>query len=397
MTGLRADGGAAWVVRRAAKAAVAGALCAAGARWVVRSVARRAAGGPRVLILSYHLPVPEVERAPRTVLPSLLVSRPTLRQQLQQVAREREVVSLDVACALLAGGAPAGGAGRGPDVAVVTFDDGYAGVHDVALPLLRELRLPATVYVPTGYVGTRRRLLHDRLFAALAELHRRRLLPQAAGLPVELQAPLDACAGDGPADTLDRLIARLPHERLRAVADALDRRLGLREQDLPPETRVMSWAELRALEAAGVEVGGHTVEHVALVNVARGVARAEIAGCHARLAQELGERPRHFAYPNGYHSPGLRRAVAEAGFASAATTEDVENRRGGDLFALKRKTLWENSTLGATRYSAAVAACNLDGVFGALGWRRAATGERPDRPEPEAGPPSAPPGRAAAG
>ena len=111
----------------------------------------------------------------------------------------------------------------------------------------------------------------------------------------------------------------------------------------------------------------------------RGVARAEIEGCRDEIARRLGEPPRHFAYPNGYYTPRVRAAVAAAGFASAVTTEDVENRRGGDPFTLKRKTIWENSTLGATRYSEALAACNLDGVFGALGWRRAATGERPDR------------------
>ena len=159
----------------------------------------------------------------------------------------------------------------------------------------------------------------------------------------------------------------------------------MREQDLPSETRVMDWEQLRALEAAGVDVGGHTVNHVALVNVSRERARAEIHGCQHDLALQLDERPRHFAYPNGYYSPGIRRAVGEAGFASAVTTEDVENCHGGDLFALKRKTIWENSTLGATSYSASLAACNLDGVFGALGWQHSPTGERPDRsPDGEA-------------
>jgi hypothetical protein len=76
--------------------------------------------------------------------------------------------------------------------------------------------------------------------------------------------------------------------------------------------------------------------------------------------------------------------VAECGFASAVTTEDLENCRGGDPFTLKRKTLWENSTLGATGYSSALAACNLEGVFGVLGWQRATLGERPDPGEESA-------------
>jgi len=379
--GERADNSARWIVRRAAKAAVAGALCAAGARWVVRSVARRSAGGTRVLILGYHLPVADFTSSAREVLPSLLVSAATLRRQLQQLAREREIVSLDEACRRLQ--APPSPISRIPDVAVVTFDDGYAGVHELAFPVLRDLRIPATVFVPTGYIGTSRRLLHDRIFAALSELARRRVLPQAAGLPAQLQALLDCCAGDGVAATLDRLIARLPHHALGAIAGALEKRLGTSEEDLPATTRLMSWEDLRAMQAGGVEVGGHTVNHVMLANVAPSLARAEIEGCRDDISNELGEPPRHFAYPNGFYTPRIRASLAAAGFTSAVTTEDVENRRDGDLLTLKRKTIWENSTLGAMRYSEALAACNLDGVFGALGWQRPARGERPDRADDE--------------
>jgi peptidoglycan/xylan/chitin deacetylase (PgdA/CDA1 family) len=380
----RADDSAGWRVRRAMKVAVAGALCTAGARWLVRSVARRVAGGTRVLILSYHLPTRDFAADAARVLPSLLVSAATLKRQLEQLAREREIVTLEEACHLLdAPAAPPSRRASAPDVVVVTFDDGYVGVREEALPILQHLKVPAVVYVASGFIGTSRRLLHDRLFTTLGELWRRRLLPQAAGLPPHAQALLDACAAAGPGSTLDRLIARIPHHPLSELADALERRLGLRETDLPPATRLMQWDDLRALQAGGVEVGGHTVNHVALANVPFARARAEIRGCREQIAAAMGEPPRHFAYPNGYYTARIRQAVAEAGFATAVTTEDTENRHAGDPLTLKRKTVWENSTMGARRYSSALAACNLDGVFGALGWQRPVSGERPDRPEPE--------------
>src|SRR3990172_8544414 len=125
-----------------------GGRCGAGAGWFSRPAARRSAGGTRVLILGYHLPVADFTSSAREVLPSLLVSAVTLRRQLQQLAREREIVSLDEACRRLQ--APLSPISRIPDVAVVTFDDGYAGVHELAFPVLRDLRIPATVFVPTG-------------------------------------------------------------------------------------------------------------------------------------------------------------------------------------------------------------------------------------------------------
>jgi peptidoglycan/xylan/chitin deacetylase (PgdA/CDA1 family) len=376
----RADNSAKWIVRRGLKAAVATALCAAGARRIVREARRRAAGGPRVLIVSYHRPTGDFHGDALASLPSLLISAATLKRQVEQLARERDVVSLEDACRLLSS-PPSPRAQRASDVAVITFDDGYAGVHDEALPVLRALGVPATVFVPTGYVGTRRRLAHDRIFGALRQLAGRGVAPHEAGLEPRLQALLDGCAAAGPASTLDRLIARLAHGDLAAVAAALERRAGLSEGDLPPGTRIMTWEELREAKAAGIDVGGHTVEHCVLSSMPLSRARAEIEGCRDDIAAHLDAPPRHFAYPNGYHTPGVRRALREAGFTAAVTTEDVENRRGCDPFTLKRKSLWENSTLGAVGYSASVAACNFDGVFGAIGWQRPTPGERPDAGE----------------
>jgi len=379
----RADSSAVWILRRAAKAAISGALTAVGIHHAVELVRRRQAGGSRVLILSYHRVTPAFQASARESLPSLLVSARALRRQLEHVGRSRELVSLETARRILA--EPARRGVR--DVAAVTFDDGYAEMVEHALPVLRALRVPATVFVATGYLGTSRRLPHDRLYATLCELEARGIPFERSQLPPDLQVLLSACAEAGPASTLDRLIARLSHDRLTALADALERRLARDARDLPPGTRLATWEDVRALDAAGVDVGGHTVNHAVLANLPLAEARREVEGCRDAIAAHLGRPPRHFAYPNGYHTPGVRNLVRTAGFQAAVTIEDEENRHGGDPFELKRKVLWENTTLGAVGWSSSVATCNLAGVFSALGLSRPVPGARPD-PMPEADPPA---------
>ena len=39
-----------------------------------------------------------------------------------------------------------------PRTFAVTFDDGYASIHDYAWPILRELQIPATVFLATQYL-----------------------------------------------------------------------------------------------------------------------------------------------------------------------------------------------------------------------------------------------------
>ncbi len=373
----RADGSVRWILQRAAKAAVAGALTAAGIHRAVGVLRRRRAGGRRVLILSYHRVTPDFAAASREGLASLLVSVDTLRRQLELVGRSRELVSLAEALRILA--EPPG---QGQDVAAVTFDDGYAEVPEHAFPMLSRLRIPFSVFVPSGLVGTERRLPHDRLHASLRELTAQGIPYDRAGLAPQLQLLLSACAEGGPASTLDRLISRLPHDRLLAVADALERRLGRGERDLPAGTRLARWEDLRAMHAAGVDVGGHTVHHAALANLPLAEARREVEGCRDQIAARLATRPRHFAYPNGHHTPAVREIVGRAGFEAAVTIDDQENRHGGNRLALKRKVLWENTTLGPVGWSRSVATCNLEDVFTTLGLARPVLGERPD-PVPE--------------
>lgn len=368
----RADGSVRWRIRRALKVAVADALVLSGVDGAVRAWKRRQAGGARVLIVSYHRVTHDYQASAQEGLASLLVSSSTLRLQLAQLARTRELVSLADAQRVLAA-PPSRGASR--DVVSVTFDDGYADLHGVALPILAELRLPATAFVVTGYVGTDRRLPHDRIYAALAELSARGIEPRQAALPRPMQSALDACGGLGPAAALDLLIARLPPPALIELADALGRRVGQEQRDLPAATRLMDWEELRALQDAGVEVGGHTVSHAVLPLLSRREARREVEGCRDAIRERLGRAPRHFAYPNGYHTPAVRRLVEAAGYEGAVTTEDRENVRAGDPFRLQRKMVWENTTLGPTAYSGALATCNLEGVFSALGLARAVPGE----------------------
>ena len=372
----RADDSPKWILRRTVKVALAGGLAAAGAHRLVAALRRREAGGARVLVLSYHRATSDFAASAREALPSMLVSARTLRRHLEQVARTHDVVSLGEAARILA--EPRGTLRR--DVAVVTFDDGYADNHSVALPVLEALRMPATVFVATGFTGTPHRMLHDRLYATLGALAREKVPLERAGLPDPAQSLLGACAEPGVAATLDRLIACLPHSQLTLVAEALEARTGISERELPAGTRLLGWEELRALDAAGVEIGGHSVNHAVLPNLPRADARREIAGCREQIAERLGRPPRHFAYPNGYHTAEVRRLVAEEGFETGLTTEDRENLRGGELHAIRRKVLWENSTLGPLGYSRALAAAHFQGMFQALRLSRPVDGERPDGP-----------------
>ena len=363
------------VARRVGKGAVALALHYSGARELFSAVQRRAVGGRRVLILSYHRVVADFAQEAKRSLYSLNIEQKTFRRHLEVLQESHDIVPLEDALSVLDGTRQAA-----RDVATITFDDGYRDVYAHAFPVMRDLRVPGVVYVPSGFVGTDRRLGHDRLFTALRRMRERGIGPMAvgAGQPGERWL-IDGLDGNPqPEVALERLIARYPTPGLLRLADVLEDRLGLASYKPPEGELPMTWEMLREMDAHGIITGAHTAEHTVLTNQRLDDVRREIAQCKASLEKGLRKPVRHFAYCNGYYSAGVAQVLKAEGFASAVTTEDMPNTPGIDPFALKRKVLWENSSAGVLGlYSKPLIACQFENTLGMLALQRPVMGARP--------------------
>jgi peptidoglycan/xylan/chitin deacetylase (PgdA/CDA1 family) len=223
----------------------------------------------------------------------------------------------------------------------ITFDDGYADNHDVALPILQRHGLPATVFVASGFVGDGC-MWNDTVIAAVRGCERDVFtLDALGGEPVTAVTPTQRRA------LIERLLGALKHlapaERTAAVQH-LARQCGLSRQPRP----MMSADQVRALHRAGVRVGAHTVTHPILSVLDDAGARAEIAGSRQALESLLDAPVTLFAYPNGRpHQDYDARSVQfarEAGFTAAVSTAWGAARTGrADRFQLPRFTPWDRS------------------------------------------------------
>jgi peptidoglycan/xylan/chitin deacetylase (PgdA/CDA1 family) len=364
------------VARRAAKSAAASALHYSGAQDLISAVQRKAVGGARVLILSYHRVVGNLKLESERALPTLNIARDTFRKHIEVLCETHDVVRLDDALDVLAGKRAAR-----RDLAVITFDDGYRDVYDHAYPVLREMKLPAVAYVPSSFVGTQKRLAHDRLWSALKTMEKRGLGPMSVGVGGGYEALLLRSFDGAPSahDVLERLIADNPTPVLYGLAEALEDRLRIDRTEAPRGQLPMSWEMLREMAAHGIETGSHTADHTVLTNQPLDEARREIAACKNALEKGTGRPVRHFAYCNGWYSAGVAQALRAEGFVSAVTTEDMPNMPGVDPYALKRKVLWEMSSTGVFGWSKALAACQFNDTFGMLALQKPVLGARPTR------------------
>lgn len=269
-----------------------------------------AAARPRgtCVVLAYH----EVADDRTHCRGGSTVSSEVFEATIDLVAREYEPVSLDELVAAARGSATL------PRRAVhVTFDDGYRGVLDRAVPVLRRHGVPASAFICTAILdgGT---FWWDDLCDALRGARRPRLELEWSGQQLDLDVRADhehACS------TIRNLIAsgaspHRPQDAVRLVRAALD------SGGPGPLPRTLVWDELGELRQGGIAVASHTVTHPRLAALDDGELLSELTVSRRRLEERTGGEVRALAYPYGGRSSFDARtgpAAAAAGYELAFT------------------------------------------------------------------------------
>lgn len=225
-----------------------------------------------------------------------------------------------------------------PGSVVLTIDDGYRDFHEHAFPVLQRRGVNATLFVTSGFLDGQLWLWPDVLEYALMHTDRRELEASVDGRHHFLSFP-DIPARRLAARQLARISLGLPDETMRAWHGDLLRQLRVELPACPPPGyEPLSWDQVRELDAAGVEIGAHTITHPALSRVRPERLRHEIAGSKERIEQELGHTIRSFCYPNGTAddlSPLVKAEVQAAGFTCAPVAY-YDSNVTTDLFELRR-------------------------------------------------------------
>ena len=286
-------------------------------------------------VLTYHR-VADPEDTP-DLDPALVSATPdAFRKQMEHVKRRYRPVTLQQVHEAFLEGRPL------PDRAVhVTVDDAYRDFAEEAWPILRELGIPATVFVPTAYPDHPSRILWwDRLHRATLRGPGSEAWKRAVRAGREALAPLVPAGVETHRD-VRTLLRRLPHDETERFVDSTCREIGLDDVELSYQMpTVLSWDELRRLKREGVSFGVHTRHHAALASLAVTRMRSEIRGSIEDLTRELGPGPWPIAYPYGIYNPTVARVAREEGCTLGFTCDDGLNEPGmTDPFLLRRTNI----------------------------------------------------------
>ncbi len=139
---------------------------------------------------------------------------------------------------------------------------------------------------------------------------------------------------DGYTDFPDHAVPVLQRHGMTGTVYAVAGLLGgTNEWDTGPRFRLMDAGQLRAVAAAGLEVGSHTLTHARLAGADPAVLAAEVGESRRVLEDVLQAEVPGFCYPYGSYDDAAADAVRAAGYDNACVTGDYQP---GDRVTLPR-------------------------------------------------------------
>lgn len=279
----------------------------------------------RYLILGYHRV--KYPSKGQYMEPGMYVSPAAFEKQMRIIEEFFEVVSLEDICKKVPNS-------RKP-TCVLTFDDGWNDFYTNVYPVLKKYRYPATVFLPTGYIGNNKILWTD----AFARLMIKRKF-DAGFLSDYLKDELSRKKLNKKfnRNNLHELIDLVKAYSIKHSREIF---INILENDLKDEKQsdFLTWEQVFEMKGSGlISFGSHTSEHVILTSVSVDRVRDELRRSRDLLLSKklVNTDFIPFCYPNGSTGTDIAEEVKSAGYSCAVTVRRRWNDHTTDIYGLNR-------------------------------------------------------------
>ncbi len=258
---------------------------------------------------------------------------------------------------------------------VITFDDGWLDNYTYAYPILKEYKVPATIFVCTDLAGTDRKFWFHEIGHAIltkklspAQLNQA-LSTVAANSPQETDRRYtisDTLSGSSLLGAFLTLVKSLKAEQIDLLVRELQAANGVAVVDSREIRSLMNWEEIISMAPELIEIGSHGKSHLLLTAISKEDVADELAESKQEIEAKTGRTVVSFAYPNGSYDDTICRLVGEAGYQGAFVAGYAQ-KDPVNLFTLPRIGFHEGTTAaGGGKFSRALFKIMLSPAIRAL-------------------------------
>lgn len=242
-----------------------------------------------------------------------------------------------------------------PRSVVITIDDGYQSSYRLAFPVLKQLRVPATVFLATDFIDNKTFLWTDRTEYAINQAEPSRFDLKAGSVSdrgFSLAVEFDDQESRVTCEKQIRMkLKTVPQELRPKIIEILEQRVGRKlslESNSPEIYRALEWFEINEMIHSGlISIGSHSHSHVILTKCDPETVERELRFSKEIIEKRTGSSCRLFCYPNGEvgdFNHETKSCLKELGYTCGLTTVPGVNDKNSDVFELKRRgTPWGGS------------------------------------------------------
>lgn len=314
---------------------------------------KRSSKEPQLIILMYHRILPASDSRAQFEEPGMMVTPDTFRMHLESVRQYFEIIDLSDWINRKHSGDPL------PEKAcAITFDDGWSDNYEYAYPILKELEVPATIFLVSDMIGTTLSFWPERLSSLMTTIATR--YPQLWNHPDLTWLQPEDCYqfNHSPpnSEEISALIGKLKrysdhqmHERLTDI----ENNLRIDTNDDP--VSLLDWQQVEEMQASNLlRFGSHTRQHTRLNDdISTELMSDEIINSKQQIEQQIGETVTTFCYPNGDHCPESI-ALVTRNYKAAVTTKSGWNTADTDPHLLHRIGIHQDAAADRTAFLARI-------------------------------------------
>jgi len=296
----------------------------------------------------YHRVVSEQDKSHCHSHDGIIVSKTAFEKQMRFLKNHFNVLSLNEFIDRIEGRKA-----FGYKSCLVTFDDGWYDNFQNAYPLLKEIGIPAVIFITTDFVGTGKLFWQERITGLLCRLYDAsksdrdftscflREFPDK-----EIEQILMSVRGNlrGVIYQYISILKKKSKEEIEIIIQRLSELTGKSGNGDSTKESFMNWDEIKVMAGNGISFGSHGKSHAILTRLGKSEVEKEALESKALIERMLGTPVLSFSYPNGDYSEEVTEIVRHSGYRAAFSTESGTHSADDHPYRIWRINIHEDMT-----------------------------------------------------
>ena len=302
----------------------------------------------KAFVLMYHRVVTEKENSNCLSQDGIVVSKAVFEKQMRFLINRFNVLSLNEFIECIEERKT-----FRPNSCLVTFDDGWKDNYQNAYPLLKEMGIPATIFVTTDFVGENKLFWQERITGLLYGLHDALESDRDVSRYVLRDFPdmeirrLLKCERDRLKEEISGYIRMLKGKANEEIEERI-RRLAILavkvKRNVDEESAFMDWDAIKVMAKNGISFGSHGKSHAILTRLGKCEIEKEALESRELIEKKLGVPVCSFSYPNGDYSEEIAEILRNSGYRVAFSADKGHHSIDDHPYKVRRINIHEDMT-----------------------------------------------------